>query len=121
MTQLCNINDSKCCELSESLNPLLFKALCEPMRIGLLARLSQMSQPATVSQIASCCPIDLSVVSRHLAILRDCGVLKAEKRGKEVWYSVRYNELAAKLREMADVLDACCPKEEVPHERCCNT
>lgn len=119
MTQLYNISGSSCCGLSDALNPLLFKALCEPMRIGLLVRLSQMPQPATVSQIASCCPIDLSVVSRHLAVLRDCGILKAEKRGKEVWYSVRYYELAAKLREMADALDACCPKE-VPHERCCN-
>ena len=89
------------------------------MRVGLLARLTQMPQPATVTQIASCCPIDLSVVSRHLAVLRDCGILKSEKRGKEVFYSVRYNELATTLRGMADAIEQCCPKE-VCDERLCN-
>ncbi|MCC6794968.1 MAG: winged helix-turn-helix transcriptional regulator [Candidatus Hydrogenedentes bacterium] len=95
--------------MSEALNPDLFKALCEPMRVGLLAQLTRLPQPATVSQIAACCPIDLSVVSRHLAVLRDCGILTAEKRGKEVFYSVRYNELAATLRGMAEAIEQCCP------------
>lgn len=119
MTQVCNQNSADCCGLSDALNPLLFKALCEPMRVGLLAQLTQLPQPATVSQIAACCPIDLSVVSRHLAVLRDCGILTAEKRGKEVFYSVRYNELAATLRGMADAIEQCCPKE-TKNEQCCN-
>ncbi len=119
MTQVCNLDVASCCGLTEVLDPLLFKALCEPMRVGLLVNLTRLPQPATVSQIASCCPIDLSVVSRHLAVLRDCGILTSEKRGKEVFYSVRYNELAATLRGMADAIEQCCP-QETNDERFCN-
>ncbi|GMU91059.1 MAG: hypothetical protein AMXMBFR4_01170 [Candidatus Hydrogenedentota bacterium] len=91
------------------------------MRVALLARITQLPQPSTVSELASCCPIDLSVVSRHLALLRDCGILRAEKRGKEVYYSVRYHELAATLRAMADAIERCCPKEEAIDEQCHHT
>jgi ArsR family transcriptional regulator len=117
MTQICNTTFSSCCGLEQLLDPKLFKALCEPMRLGLLVRVAQLSQPSTVSEIASSCPIDLSVVSRHLAMLRDCGILRAEKRGKEVYYSVRYHELAATLRAMAEAIERCCPKEEATDEQ----
>ena len=36
--------------------------------------------------------------------------------GIEVFYSVKYQELAATLRAMADAIDQCCPKEEC-HEQ----
>lgn len=89
------------------------------MRVGLLVQLSRIPRPTTVSQVAMCCPVDLSVVSRHLAVLRDCGIVHAEKRGKEVFYSVRFSELAATLRSMADAIEQCCPQED-SHERCCS-
>ena len=65
----------------------------------------------TVSEAAECCPVNISVVSRHLAMLRDAGILHAQKRGREVYYSVRYPELAATLRAIADAIEACCPPE----------
>ena len=102
-----------CCRgLGDLLDHRFFKALCDPNRIGLLARLAQCAEPCTVSQMAECCPIDLSVVSRHLAMLRDAGILAAQKRGKEVYYSVRSPELAATLRALADAIEACCPAED---------
>jgi ArsR family transcriptional regulator len=52
--------------------------------------------------------VDISVISRHLAILRDAGVVKAEKRGKQVFYQLNGEELAAALRAMADAVEACC-------------
>lgn len=91
------------------LTPRLFKALCDPSRLAILARLAEACAPCTVSEIAKCCPINLSVVSRHLAQLRDAGVLCAEKRGKEVRYAVRARELAETLRAIADALEHCCP------------
>jgi predicted transcriptional regulator len=57
--------------------------------------------------VADCCSVDLSVVSRHLAILARAGVLSSEKRAKTVHYTVRYADLAASLRAMADAIDAC--------------
>ncbi len=50
------------------------------------------------------------MVSRHLAMLRDAGILSAEKRGKEVYYTVRCEEVVGLLRRIADALEACCPE-----------
>ena len=72
----------------------------------------------TVSQVAECCPIDLSVVSRHLGTLRDAGVLKSERRGKEVFYTVRAGTLVDSLRAIASEIEACClrPMESESHD-----
>lgn len=91
------------------LAPRFFKALCDPNRIAILGQLLGCCGPLRVSEIAGCCPVDISVVSRHLAVLRDAGILKAEKRGKEVFYSVQFDTLPTLLRRMADAIEACCP------------
>jgi DNA-binding transcriptional ArsR family regulator len=95
--------------LGELLSPRLFKALCDPSRLQLLVRLCEACAPRTVSELAGCCPINLSVVSRHLAQLRDAGILAAERKGKEVFYRVRFRELAQSLRALADAIERCCP------------
>ena len=53
----------------------------------------------------------MSVVSRHLAILKDAGVIDAEKRGKAVYYAVRYERLADTFRAIAGAIESCCPPE----------
>ncbi len=98
----------------------LFKALCDANRVAILADLAVGGAPRTVSQIAGRLPVDVSVVSRHLTMLREAGVLAAERRGKEVFYTVRYRGLAGTLRAMAAAIDACCPagataKQEIDH------
>ena len=86
MTQM---NNQSCCSgLEDRQAPRLFKALCDPTRIAILVRLARYQGELTVGQVAECCPIDLSVVSRHLATLRDAGILSSERRGKEVYYSL---------------------------------
>ena len=93
------------------LDARLFKALSEPTRISIINRLAERGEPCTVSQINECCPIDISVVSRHLAFLRDAGIVEAEKKGKEVYYTVKYKDLSKTLRAIADAIDNCCPSE----------
>lgn len=94
------------------MEPRFFKALCDPNRIALLVRLSKCCGPCSVSELSACCPTDMSVVSRHLAILRDAGILDCQKRGKEVCYTVRYSELVSTLRSIADAIEVCCPPPE---------
>ena len=91
------------------MDPAYFKALGDPGRISILSELAQCENPCTVTEIANKCPVDVSVVSRHLAVLRDAGILKSEKRGKQVYYSVLFSDIANTLREMADAIDKCCP------------
>ncbi len=103
-----------CCPGLEGLiDPVLFKALGDPNRVALLIRLGQSDRPTTVTEAAGCCPVDLSVVSRHLAVLRAAGVLRAAKSGREVHYTVS-RDLAPSLRALADALDACCPPDASP-------
>ncbi len=85
-----------------------FNALCDPGRLAILARLARCVEPCTVSEIAASCPTCVSVVSRHLAILREAKILEYKRRGKEVYYSVRFPDLVATLRSIADALEACC-------------
>jgi ArsR family transcriptional regulator len=118
MTQICKneltaVEAAGCCdELSVLVQPELFKALSDPNRLVLLTTLSERMEPSTVSQAAECCSVDMSVVSRHLSTMRNAGLVTAEKRGREVYYSVPRQELADRLRAMADALESCCSTDE---------
>ena len=108
-------------DLRRLLEPRFFKALGDRNRVALLARLARCGRPCTVSELTACCPVDISVVSRHLGLLRDAGILDSEKRGKQVYYSVSFPELVNTLRRMAEILEACCAAnnrqtEEPTHE-----
>ena len=110
MTQTCKNN---CCtDLRDVLRPNLFKALCDPTRVSILARIAETCGEMSVSQVAEGYAIDISVVSRHRATLRDAGILKSLKRGKEVFYSVRVESLVRSLRQAADAIEACCLNEK---------
>lgn len=96
-------------ELAPHLSPRLFKALADPSRLALLVRLAEAEGPRTVSEAAQGGSVDLSVVSRHLAILREAGVIQCVKRGKQVYCSVAGGTVARLLRNLADALESCCP------------
>jgi DNA-binding transcriptional ArsR family regulator len=89
-----------------------FRALCDATRLRILATLVEAREPRTVSEVAEQFPVDLSVVSRHLAVLRDQGILLAERQGKEVRYSVDYAFLVSVLQGFATAVEACCPPRE---------
>ena len=110
-------NNRSCCSgLGEVLTPELFKALCDPTRLSILTRLAECCGELSVSEVAGCCPIDISVVSRHLALLKGAGILKSEKRGRVVYYSIRAEHLVASLRGIADAIEACCPTKGRKHD-----
>ncbi len=113
MTQINKrLKNNACCEpLGDVLEARLFKALCEPSRLTILAELAEAGKPLSVGDIAESLPIDISVVSRHLSILKEAGVLKVEKRGKAVHYAVRYERLAHTFRAIAGAIDSCCPTD----------
>jgi len=101
---------AKCCgPVDELLDPELFKALCDPTRIKLLACLTKCGRPCSVTEVAQCCSVDFSVVSRHLSLLEKAGVLAAAKEGRTVFYSVRFRQLSQTLRALANAIEACCP------------
>lgn len=98
--------------LDDQLDPELFKALADPTRASLLACIAKCGRSCTVGEVAECTSVDLSVVSRHLALLARSGVLAATKEGRLVRYRVRYAEVSAALRSLASALEGCCPDGE---------
>lgn len=91
------------------LEPDVLKALAEPTRTRLLSCLLKCGRPCSVTEVAACCSVDFSMVSRHLAALARAGLLTAEKRGRTVWYAADAVTLAARFRSIADAIDELAP------------
>jgi ArsR family transcriptional regulator len=94
-------------QLDRHLRPELFRALGDPTRVEVLRRLLAAPEPLTVSDIADCCGVHLSGVSRHLSALKDAGIIRSEKHGREVRYILDWKHFVDDLRGLADAIDAC--------------
>jgi DNA-binding transcriptional ArsR family regulator len=92
-------------DFSAVLSHQLFRALGDPTRVRLLDLLAERCRACSVSELADCLDVDLSVVSRHLALLRAAGVLRATKTGRNVLYEMQFDALAETLRGIADTLE----------------
>lgn len=100
--------------LRRLLAPDLFRSLADPTRLQVLLRLACAPTPQTVTEVASCCGVHLSGVSRHLAALRAAGVVLSERSGREVRYALDRERLTSTLRNLANAIDCCA-------EGACNT
>ena len=97
--------------LDQRLVPDLFKALGDPVRGRLLACVAKCGRACSVGEVAECCDLDLSTVSRHLMTLARAGVMESSKRGTSVLYAVRYEYLATTLHALAAAFEACRPPD----------
>jgi ArsR family transcriptional regulator len=99
---------ARCCgPLDRLLDVELFKGLCDSTRVLLLGCLAKCGRACSVSEVAECCSVDFSVVSRHLALLERSGIVESAKQGRTVFYAVKYGEVAGRLRKLAGALENC--------------
>lgn len=70
----------------------LFKALSDKSRLRILMVLSHKS--LCVCELQCIIKIAMSTVSQHLAILVETGLIKPEKRGKWIYYSIDSSNLS---------------------------
>lgn len=103
--------------LDRALDTELFKALSDPTRLGLLACLVKCARPCSVSELAECCSVDFSVVTRHLAHLRAAGLVSMRKSGRTVWYTPLSDDLARRFAGLAEAVAAC--DAEARADACC--
>jgi DNA-binding transcriptional ArsR family regulator len=101
-----------------------FQALSDPVRRGMLARLSR--GPASVSQLADPLSISLPAVLQHLKSLEDSGLVRSEKKGRvrtvqlqpkmlsdaESWIAERRMEWEAQLDRFENYLQTLKPNGE---------
>jgi len=105
MTDCCP--DSPRQALETLLLPDLFRCLSDPVRLQVLGRLAFSGQAMTVTEVADCCGVHLSGVSRHLSQLRSAGLAKSTKQGREVRYQLSCDDLVVLLRGLAEALERC--------------
>ena len=65
----------------------VIKAMAHPARLFMVDRLAQGEQ--TVGELQGLVGSDISTVSKHLAVLRNAGIIQDDKRGNQVFYSLR--------------------------------
>lgn len=63
-----------------------FRALADPTRRDILRLLRD--GPRTSGEIAEHFPIAWATVSRHLAVLRDAGLITSERHGQQIVYEL---------------------------------
>ncbi|OGB17858.1 MAG: transcriptional regulator [Burkholderiales bacterium RIFCSPLOWO2_12_67_14] len=90
----------------------MFKALQEPVRVAVLRELLLLGR-ADVGSIAERLPQERSVISRHLQILLDAGLLIAERDGRHRIYEVNGPEVLRRFEvivgQIRTLVQQCCP------------
>ncbi len=76
-----------------------FAALADPTRCRVVELLSGKARP--VHELAAAFDISRPAISRHLRVLKEAGLVKEEKRGRENVYALQ----RARLKPMQDWLD----------------
>jgi ArsR family transcriptional regulator len=71
----------------------LMRALAHPLRLKILEFLDQ-NKNIQVNQIYNTLKIEQSIASQHLRILKNAGVLVADKDGKYMHYAIDYNRVS---------------------------
>jgi len=64
----------------------IFKALGHPTRLQIVEKLAEGEQCVCVC--LEMFDIDMSTLSRHLSVLKNAGIIRDERRGKNIFYSL---------------------------------
>ena len=99
----------------------VLKALSNPNRLKIFTRLASCCRPGTVSYIDdenTACVGELgenlsivkSTVSHHLKVLRDAGLVRVQRHGKEIFYTLNQEKMADNCCGIASIF---APREKV--------
>lgn len=82
----------------------VFKALADPLRLRMLSAVATDPRgESCVCDLAALADVSQPTISHHLKVLKDVGLLEAERRGTWVWYRVRAERRAA-VTSLLDVI-----------------
>ena len=65
----------------------IIKAMAHPTRLFIVDELSKGER--CVCELTEMIGADISTVSKHLSILKQAGIIDDDKRGQQVWYSLK--------------------------------
>jgi ArsR family transcriptional regulator, lead/cadmium/zinc/bismuth-responsive transcriptional repressor len=78
----------------------LFHLLGDPTRLRIV--MACLARPIAVGDIAAALELSSSLVSHHLRLLRAARIVKAERQGKQVFYSAADFHISGLLASMAE-------------------
>jgi DNA-binding transcriptional ArsR family regulator len=113
MSQDDNISGEACLnELVDNFDARFFKTLSEPVRVDIL-RFLMLNGRSDIGTIADHMPQDRSVVSRHLNLMHEAGILSCQKETRYVYYAINglafIDKLESITRQIRNCLEVCCP------------
>ena len=76
----------------------LFRLMGDPTRLRII--LTCLEDPISVGDIANRLDLSPSLVSHHLRLLRAARVLRAERRGKQIFYSALDDHIRCVIDDM---------------------
>ncbi len=99
-------------QVVEMLDGVFLRALSEPVRLAVL-KVLLVHGALDIAGIAEHLPQDRSVVSRHLKVLHEAGIVRVEKQGRHRIYEIdgpafvrTLEQIATEARRLCLV---CCP------------
>jgi len=79
----------------------LLKALSHPVRLCIVRGLLE-NGTCNVTDMQNCLKAPQSTISQHISKLKSCGIIKGEKRGLEIYYSVTSKKAAELIKILFD-------------------
>ena len=99
-------------ELVKAFDSKFFKTFSEPVRVQILKFL-MLNGRSDIGTIAENMPQDRSVISWHLSLMHDAGVLTSQKENRHVFYKVNGKPFLEKLIDISEkigrCMKECCP------------
>ncbi len=99
-------------ELVKAVDSKFFKTLSEPGRVQILKYL-MLNGRADIQTIAENMPQDRSVVSRHLNLMQEAGILICQKENRHMFYDVNGQPFLEKFVDITEkiktCMEECCP------------
>ncbi len=93
----------------------VFHLMGDPSRLSIL--MVVLDGPRAVAEIAAETGLSASLVSHHLRLLRAGRLVRAERRGKQVFYTVDDAHIRSVLTDMAEHVAELAPAGRAPRAR----
>ena len=88
------------------LDSKFFKSLGEPVRVEII-RFLLLNGRADIGTIAANLPQDRSVISRHLNLMQDVGILSCEKESRHMFYCLNASGFLERFTEIKNLVETC--------------
>ncbi len=93
-------------QLVDVMDSKFFKSIGEPVRVQIIKYLL-LNGRADIGTIAQDLPQDRSVISRHLNLMQEVGILRSEKESRHMYYSLDATEFLNRFTTIADLVKEC--------------